>query len=154
MSEMPNITDIIARLDLNDNDTNDVVLIEELDSKINDALKILQYFSEGLDIPVGMYGSVNLGRRGVTYKRVRKVLIAAQAGDLPYLREFLTRPLDNLPQYKGDAGPEGQGQNKARLNKCLANVRQRIQRIRGMLVVLKKRPLPAVHSDQNDSDVW
>jgi len=141
---MANIEELLDRLELNDADNEDVVatrfvdLLAELRPNVDASLLLLNDFALQLGFGFGQYGSINLGNRGATYNQVRKYLVLQQTRlDLPILRRYLTEPLANLPLYTRNAGPGGQGAAKIALNRCWGMIRDRIQRVLGMLVVVQ-----------------
>lgn len=142
------IEDLIELLDINDDANDDVEhpdeepgyrhVIDELGrADIGVVLQMVNRFITESRLELGMYGAIKVGRKGALYNQVRRFL-TQQAGleDLPTLRRYLTEPVDILPPYVG-AGPGGKGASAQRLNTCVANVRNRVQRVVGMLLVLQ-----------------
>lgn len=113
-------------------------IIEELRvADFNAVLRLLDNFTTGSRLELGMYGAISVGTKGARYNRVRQFLTEeAHLNDLPILRQYISGPVNALPVYQG-AGPGGQGESTKRLNSCVANVRDRIQRVLGMLLVLQ-----------------
>lgn len=115
---------------------------------INEALIVLQLFTNRLQYGLGRYGSINVGPVGNFYKEVRNFLTnerqTADGRPMPNLRRYLTYPVLDLPVYNG-AGPGGQGDSKIALNRCYANVRDKIQRVLGMLFVLQRNDPGEIH---------
>lgn len=149
MTNIDDVTNMLALLFLDDiNDDDEAVVdqkfeavIEETRTKHDAALNIVKIFKSFIDLGFGKSGSVNVGNGGKIYETVRKSLIKEGVGeDLPKLRQWLTKPVRQLPEYNvQDGAATGKGSNKDNFCECLLAIHGRIHCIIGMILALQKK---------------